>query len=362
MVLARLAFLKPETLAVHYLLPLQNWLAMSSTSDHTATMPFEVAITSVDSTGPSIRVSGRLKTGRYFGPEDAELVLNDGRVIRTQIGFVGATKPRNWPILPEHDTVLHFELPGRADCSIFQGAILRGIGFGGPATDGRLLANSWLEIPVFWALHYYLLSRSEDHDESELSEELFGIPSKTINDYYLDRFVSREQTKPWPYFTVQIDATRFVEVEYAEGAECQTRFKLGDEQGSITVGYDSGHFSLPSLRWTELMQIANACSETKHRCLSVLLLFPGIYLNEAEDVDASRELETCFAKLRLFEHSNRSQLVRNVVANRSISCSWRQDPQFGSLCDGIYAQRNPKSLLSNLRAEEFARIKRFFSL
>lgn len=337
------------------------WLAMCSTSDHTAAMPFEVAITSVDSSGQSMRVSGRLKTGRYFGPEDAELVLNDGRVIRTQIGYVEATKPRNWPILPEHDTVLHFELPGCADCSIFQGAILRGIGFADPATGGRLLANSWLDIPVFWALHYYLLSRSEDRDETELAEELFGIPSKIINDYYLDRFMSGKHTKPWPYFTVPIDASRFIEVEYAEGAEYQTRFKLGDEQGSITVGYNSGHFSLPSLRWIELMQIANTCLETKHRCQSVLLLFPGIYLSEAECVDASRELEACFAKLRLFEQSNRLQLVTNVVANCSISCSWRQDPQLGSVCDGIYAQRNPKSLLSNLRAEEFARIKRFFS-
>jgi hypothetical protein len=308
-----------------------------------------------------VTVSGRLNSGRYFGPEDAELVLKDGRVIRTQIGFTGATTPRNWPILPEHDTVLHFELPGCADCSIFQGAILRGIGFAAPATGGRLLANSWLDTPVFWALHYYLLSRGEDRDETELAEELFGIPSQVINDYYMERFVSDKQIMPWPYFTVPIDGGRFIEVEYAASAECQTRFKLGDEQGAITVGYESGHFSLPSLRWTELMQIANACSGTKHRCQSVLLLFPGIYLNEAEGVDASRELEACFVKLQLFDHSNRSQLARNVVANRTGNRSWRQDPQFGWLCDGIYAQRNPKSQLSNLRAEEFTRIKRFFS-
>jgi hypothetical protein len=93
----------------------------------------------------------------------------------------------------------------------------------------------------------------------------------------------------------------------------------------------------------------------------MLLLFPGIYLNDGEEIKAAQELESCFTKLQVFEHGNRTQLAKNVVANRRVDSSWRHDQRLGWLCDGIYAQRNPKSQLSNLREDEFIRIKHFFS-
>ena len=156
-----------------------------------------------------------------------------------------------------------------------------------------------------------------------------------------------------------IDHTRFIEVEYADAAESQVRFKLGDAQGGITVGYDSAHFSLPALRWAEVLRIAKDCPDAKSRCQSLLLLFPGTYLNEGEEAAAIRELEFCLTQLQLFERHDRPQLAENVVANRRMNCSWQHDPRLGWLCDSLSAQRNPKSLLSNLREEEFIRIKRF---
>jgi hypothetical protein len=116
-------------------------------------MPFEMTITSVDPSRQSVTISGRLTSGRYFGPEEAELVLNDGRVFRIVIGSFSATTPRDWPILPEHNTVLHLELLGCPPDTIGPGTVLRGLGFPSSSPSGRLLANEWLDAPIFWALH-----------------------------------------------------------------------------------------------------------------------------------------------------------------------------------------------------------------
>lgn len=188
--------------------------------------------------------------GRYFGPEDVELALEDGSVFRTSVGSmgassIGANNSRGWPILPEHDIVLRLELLARPPARIAVGTVLRGIGFSSPSPDGRRKSNDWLDDPTFWAIHYYLLAGDAEKDGSELSEVLFGISSKEVNDYFLERFTSQQRPQPWPYFSIPICDSRSIEVEYADATEYQTRYKVADATGVITVGYDSGHFSLP---------------------------------------------------------------------------------------------------------------------
>ena len=325
-------------------------------------MPFELTVTSVEATSPNVVVSGKLTSGSFFGPEDAELVLADGKVVRVVMGSTGGTQLTDWPVLPEHNTVLQIELFGCLPELVNTGAVLRGTGFSSTSPTGRRLANEWLESPLFWAVHYYLLLHDEDHDDDELATNLFGIPSEEIDKFYIDRFTSDHQPQPWPYFTVPIDNTRFVEVEYAQGAEPQVRFKLGDNSGPILTGYNSGHFSLPALRWAEVQQLSNACQNARRRCECLLLLIPGIYINSQEARSVTQELESCFAQFQFFKPECRQQLARNIVTNLSDDiCEWKFDERLGWLCNGQYAQRNPNSLLSQLREEDYQRIKSFFA-
>lgn len=323
-------------------------------------MPFELRITQVDYRGSTPCVSGRLVTGRYFGPEDVVLTLENGSVFQTSVGSMGATTPQGWPILPEHDTVLELELLTPLPSPVAIGTVLRGIGVSSQPPQGRRPSNDWLDAPMFWALHYYLLAGDAERDESELCPGLFGLPSDEINEFYLQRFTSQYEPRPWPFFSIPVGGTRGIEVEYADTAEYQTRYKITDDAGSITVGYNSGHFSLPSFRWCELLALADASQDSLRRHRLLLLLFPGIYIAVSEEAEATRVLEDSFAQLGLFTSSGRSSLARNAVQNRRNDSAWTNDERFGWISNSQYAQRNPRSLLSTLAEADFLRIKAFF--
>jgi hypothetical protein len=217
-----------------------------------------------------------------------------------------------------------------------------------------------LGTPIFWALHYYLLAGDGEKDESELCDRLFGISSEAINEFYVERFTSIRRPQPWPYFSIPVADSLGVEVEYADAAEYQTRYKIADATGVITLGYDSGHFSRPSFRWPEVLAIANACQDHSRRHQLVLLLFPGIYVGAAQEAEAVLELEDCFTHLDLFNARERSTLATNAVQNRRIESSWAHDERLGWISQSEYAQRNPSSLLSELKEGDFLRIKAFF--
>jgi hypothetical protein len=325
-------------------------------------MAFALRITGVEHMADMTIVSGRLTEGRYFGPEDVEVVLPDGTVFASSVGATSATTPQAWPILPEHDTVLQLELAGSPlPKRIPVGATLVGIGLDARPPAGRRPSDDFMELPVFWALHYYLLSTDGEHDESELCEELFGISDSAVNQFYLEHFTSNGEPKPWPYFQIRLPNASFVEVEFADGAEYQTRFKIGDDEGAITLAYASGHFSFPALRWAELVQILAAIPARESRARCCLLLFPGIYLQTEEKKAAFAQLSDALASLGLFQSSNHRKLLTNVIENRWVQCNWRQDERLGWINDGEYSQRNPSSLLSNLKEQDFRRINAFFA-
>lgn len=145
----------------------------------------------------------------------------------------------------------------------------------------RLFANEQLDSPLFWATHYYLLCNDEGHDETELCEELFGVTAQAVNDFFCKITTWKGKVKPWPYFQLPLTNSTFVEVQYADHpAEYRTQYKIGDAAGAIVLGYHSGHFSLPALRWSEVKQIASAIADGCKQAQCVLLLLPGVYINE----------------------------------------------------------------------------------
>ncbi len=323
-------------------------------------MPFELRIDRFESSSSSTTVYGRLLSGRFYGPEDVELIHAGKLVALTVVGSSGATRPQDWPILPEHDTILNLELVGVPAASVNIGMLVRGIGFAQDPAGGRL-QNEWLELPHFWAVHYYLLVGADDHDESELCDELLGISNDEFNGFYVEHFLEGDQARPSPYLSLKIDACRSIEVEYAEGAESQTRYKIRDESGPLTLGYNSGHFSLPAFRWAEVIGLAGELTSARQKAQLILLLLPGIWVEQADVADAANHLYASFKELDLFVSSERARLVKNILSHLQMdSVPWSNDEHLGWICAGQYAQRNPKNLLSTLVENDFHRIRTFF--
>lgn len=323
-------------------------------------MPFELKISRVTNASGLPRVSGHLVSGDYYGPGAVEVPLEDGSVFATSIGSMGGDSPKGWPMLPEHESVLHLDLQERPPVSIRVGAILRGIGIADDSPKGRVCRSDFLTLPIFWAVHYWLLIGDGEEDEGELCRQLLRFYPGEMDEFYVKHFITNSGAKPWPYFRKDVSNGCFIEVEYAEAEEYQVRYKLGDASRMATLGYDSGHFSLPSLRWSELRRVAN-CLQGKERATVMLLMFPGIYVSGPELLEAQAALLCAFADLGLFQQGDPRKLVRNIVGNRTSDSRWSQHPELGWVCDGMYAQRNPESKLSKLTPADFKWIADWFA-
>ena len=321
-----------------------------------------MTVTGVEYKNASTVVSGRLTAGRFFGPENVEVGLSNGNTFKSSIGGVSMERVTAWPVLPEHDAILHLELAGSPlPLRIPEGAVVAGIGFAAEPIEGRRLANELMESPPFWASHYYLLSHDADRDETELCEELFGISPDALNEFYTSILSTNGSIMPWPYFQLRLPNSTFIEVEYADAAEYQTRYKLGDAAGTMIAGYNSGHFSLPAFRWCEIKQIARAMGYERQWAQSLLLLLPGAHLREEERQDAMTEMGRALACLGLFQQNNFDRLLANVTENLIVNIDWYKDDCLGWINEGGYSQRNPSSLLSTLSDGDFFRIEAFFA-
>ncbi len=106
--------------------------------------------------------------------------------------------------------------------------------------------------------------------------------------------------------------------------------------------------------------MSQACEDSLRRCQLLLLLFPGICVEAAEETGVVRALEDCFTQLGLFAGGAPGVLARNAVANQRGELSWVHDERLGWINGYGYSQRNPRSLRSDLKEGDFLRIKAFF--
>jgi len=199
-----------------------------------------MTVTGVEYKNASTVVSGRLTAGRFFGPENVEVGLSNGNTFKSSIGGVSMERVTAWPVLPEHDAILHLELAGSPlPLRIPEGAVVAGIGFAAEPIEGRRLANELMESPPFWASHYYLLSHDADRDETELCEELFGISPDALNEFYTSILSTNGSIMPWPYFQLRLPNSTFIEVEYADAAEYFNPYSGGDLMRAVQLVIDS---------------------------------------------------------------------------------------------------------------------------
>jgi len=273
------------------------------------------------------------------------------------IGSSGGSNLSGWPILPEHGSILRLDLHGIPLGVVKTGMILVGIGFATESSAGRRLSNDWLEMPAFWAIHFYMVMNEDDSEEEDLIPQLLGISMQEINDFYTQNISDQHSRLPWPYFSIRSPQGCVVEVEYAASEEFQTRFKIGDEQGLMTLGYWSGHQSLPAFRWPEIVALGNSFADEKMCAAVILLLLPAATVTPDQREVATAVLVQCLESMQLFANGDRSRFARIVIGHSVSEREWVNDPELGWIYENEYSQRSLKSLLSKLRKPEFLRIK-----
>ena len=222
-----------------------------------------------------------------------------------------------------------------------------------------------LDLPVFWAIHYYLLVATEEQDSADLMEPFFGLSNQFTNDYYVEHF----DKTPCPYFRIPLPHGFAVEIEYALEPDSETRFIIDNDDwdSSIVLGYHSGHFALPALQWSEVVRIGTCISKTAetllHRRSGLLLLFPGAYITQSDDTNIVKSsLCKAWDNLGLVNRTSIPQLVNNVIAYCSVATKWWRDAELGWINDSRYSLRNPNTRMCEFDPVRFKRLQDFFEM
>lgn len=319
-------------------------------------MPFEMTISRLEARADEITVTGRVTSGAYAGPEWVTLLTTDDRKLTTIVTHHSMSGASEWPITPSDGgtLTLHIRAP-RQPLTFDRAAPLTGIGFR-QSIDSRVDITPELDDPRFWAMHIGLMLESDDDSEATAGD-YFGIEADAINEFYDSVLESAWNLGAWPFARLPVGSDAWVEVEFAADVEFQTRFRIGTESGArIQLGYDSGHFSLPALRWAEIAAIAKAGGER-----AAMLMLPGCREGSiaAFDEKAAREMIT---RLPGFDASLASTAARSITAHCAIEdLRWSRDQALGWINDSTYSQRNPKGLMTTLEPMDFEAVRRFFA-
>jgi len=248
-------------------------------------MPFRLRVSSVLQKDLDLSISGQLVEGAYMGPEAVQLCHQDGRWAHSMIRQHTIENPKDWPVIPGDGStlILSIAMPGagfkldRSQPVVGQGAVTR--------NSNRVDTSATLDDPAFWAIWMPLHMDSEELPEPSLA---WGLTDRAANEAYSERFQSQWDSGVWPFVRFGLPERHYVEIEYAASIEHQNRVWIGVEDGPrVLLGYDSGHFSFPSMRIQELMGLAERmdCHPA-----APLLLLPGAYRveNEPFPSDAAR--------------------------------------------------------------------------
>jgi len=232
-------------------------------------------------------------------------------------------------------------------------------------TPPRVERSDLLALPVFWAIHYYLLAGTDEDDSADLMQPFFGLSNQFVNDYYVEHF----DKTPWPYFRIPLPGGFAVEVEYAIDLNSETRFVIDNDDwdSSVVLGYCSGHAALPALQWSEVADVGRCIFATAgnpvHRRSGLLLLLPGGCITERDDEEAVRcTLCEAWDELKLVPSGGICELVDNVIASCSADTRWWRDAELGWINDSPHSLRNPDTKMCEFAPRKYERIQEFFAM
>jgi hypothetical protein len=325
-------------------------------------MPFQLSISDVEYGKDEVTVTGKLISGAYAGPELITVTGQNGRAANFVITHHGMSKPEGWPVLPEHRSTLlrlSFRIPDphfRVDDS--QPVIGRGVVF---QNANRIDITAELRDPMFWAtwLGFHVTC-----DEVEEPHEYFwGVSQEAVNDYYRRTFEDYFQSGRSPYLSLQLDDSRYLELESSASVEYQDRFWIGDRATGkrALLGYHSGHFSLPAFRTEEANALASALISRAALKPAGLLPMTGCYRGEG-DAWPSDLIKRLAAEVPGIRPGTTTALEAALSQRAFVpSIRWERDAISGWINNSPYSQRNPNSTMSVLTADDFRFIERFFA-
>ena len=203
----------------------------------------------------------------------------------------------------------------------------------------------------FWALQ---MSTS-----SESAWDVWDFTRREADELFVRFFKRHWDDGAWPFVRLPLDDSRYLEIEYAEVEEMeeQDRVWIGSGDGRrVLLGFESPHFSFPTLRMAELLMIANRLN--RHRSTPLLLL-RGAYLTAA-DKPPKDAIRTWLQLVPAIPPESIPDILADLVKNVVPEVQWRKDPALGWINNGVYSQRNPKSKMSLLEKQDFQFIHWFF--
>jgi hypothetical protein len=189
----------------------------------------------------------------------------------------------------------------------------------------------------------------------EISDAAFGVSTDAIEAFYLRELNDEQQ---WPYFRIPLRSGFSVEVEYAnvpEDHEIIYRVCHDEWTNAICAGKGGGNWQLPAFCWAELVRVSSAVGR-KDAYLGVyalLLLFPGMWLTKADDLEeVRRHLLSAWKRLGFMPEDQAAALVERLVDCSQGDVQWSRHEQFGWISNGNNSRRNPNSPVC-LSGQEF---------
>jgi hypothetical protein len=220
-----------------------------------------------------------------------------------------------------------------------------------PTNQERIDVTGSLADPSFWALQMSTSPQS--------AWDVWDLTKREVDELFVRFFRRHWDDGVWPFVRLPLGGSRYLEIEYAEVEEMeeQDRVWIGSEDGRrALLGFESPHFSFPTLRMEELLMIANRLNE--HRSAPLLLL-RGAYLTAA-DKPPKDAIRTWLQLVPAMPQGSIPDIVADLVKNVVPEVRWRKDPALGWINNGVYSQRNPKSEMSLLEKQDFQFIQWFF--
>ena len=319
-------------------------------------MPFRMRVSSVLHKGLGLSISGQVVEGAYMGPEAVQLCDQNGRWAHSMITQHTIENPKDWPVIPGDGStlILSIAMPSsgfkldRSRLVVGQGAVNR--------NPNRVDISAILDDPAFWAIWMPLHLDCEELPEPSLA---WGLTGRAANEAYSERFQSQWDSGVWPFVRFGLPDRRYLEIEYAAGIEHQNRVWIGVADGPrVLLGYDSGHFSFPTMRIQEVLDLAERmdCHPA-----APLLLLAGAYLVEDEPFPS----DAAWRWLRQspgFEDTYLDAVLKALAQNVVSGLRWESTENQGWINNWRYSQRNPTSTMSILSDEDFRFIREFFRL
>ena len=319
-------------------------------------MPFRMRVSSVVDGGPDFSVHGQLIDGSYMGPETVQMCDEHGQWVSSVITQHSIKFPKGWPVIPGDGSTLilsiakpnsEFKLD-RSRAVIGQGAVT--------GNSNRLDISATLDDPAFWAIWVPLHLNCEELPEPSLA---WSLTSSAADRAYSVCFESQWNAGVWPFVRFGLPNHGYVEIEFAAGIEYQNRVWIGASEGPrVLLGYDSGHFSFPTMRIQELLILADRmdCHPA-----APLLLLAGAYLVEGEAFPL--DAVTCWLQQSPgFQDKYLDVVLKGFAENVVPELRWESTENRGWINNSRYSQRNPASTMSILCHEDFQLIRDFFRL